>query len=74
MSIIADLRALLAGGDGDTRVNVKADREGNVLSAFGGAPFVEIVRQGRTFYTNTTTAVASGDSAERPWIESERAP
>ena len=48
---------LLPSGREDEQVHLTGQAE--QLVAFGAAPYQEIVRQGRSFFTNTTTAVAS---------------
>ena len=44
---------------GDDEIQPHLSGQGEQLIAFGAAPYQEIVRQGRSFIVNTTTAVAS---------------
>lgn len=44
------------GGDEETLV---LDQQRNLLVANAAAPYLDVVRSGRAFYTNTTTAVAA---------------
>lgn len=50
--------ALSAGAEGDEETLV-LDQQRNLLTSQGNAAYTDIVRLGRTFYVNTTTAVAA---------------
>jgi len=63
VKIMGRIRKLLEGldaeSDGDEEKNIALTPQLEQLMAPGAAPYREIVRMGRAFYTGTTTAVAA---------------